>query len=689
LTILPSALPVASPGQTGQFIAIATSGVNGGQTNVTTSPNVTWTSSTPGVATIGPHTGLVTAVGQGSTAITAIATNPDGTVVTAAASFTVATASTSEITTLSIIPGSQTVTAPLTPSNTPSSFFAAIGTNSVSGLEQNLTNSVAWSSSDTAVATINNNGGVTVVGQGTTTITAQYTNPASGTTPLNVVTATASLTVNGVASEPLLSIAILPGTQTIGFPGQTSQLLAIGTFSSAPTTQNLTNSTAYPLTWNSSDSSVATVSQTGLVTAVGAGSAAITAIGKNSDGTVVTGVSTVTVTNGVGEQVTALTIIPGSLSLSATGQPGQFIALGTSGTTGLQMDVTKSPQLAWSSSVTSYATVSTYPSATPGQVQGVSAGTSTITAEWTNPAVGTTPASQVAATSTVTVNVTPAAEPLLSITVLPSSITDLDLLGTGQFLAYGTFSTAPTEMDITNGFSHPGFPAGCTANCPTVPVTWVSTAPFIFPVNSSGASGAVGGLVTADGSGTADIYATAANPDGTLVYSSLSTFNCPYAPPTYGTTTTTQNGVTTTVTNYADLLNPGTCNGLTIGDSLLSTLTVFGTGLNTTNWLITAPSATGTPDVIHCGGSTEQSAAGGSVCEATYPNGTLVTITAPAESGVNFGGWSSDCTPVGAVTAAGPNSCQVVVGGGCTLNPQTETYTCTAASNVSVGAIFN
>jgi hypothetical protein len=312
---------------------------------------------------------------------------------------------------------------------------------------------------------------------------------------------------------------------------------------------------------------------------------------------------------------------------------------------------------------------------------------------------------------------TPAAEPLLSVTLVPGNVVTDDLEQTAQFLAFGSFSTAPTLVDITNGFFHSGFPnAACTAalaaadnlaaqagtaipnaQCSFVPVTWVSLPfPFDFPINSAGAPGAFGGLITADASGLEDIYTVATNPDGTLVYSTnIATLSCPYTPPTYGTTTVTlPNGTTTTTTNYNDILNPGTCNPLTIGDGLLSTLTVFdaslvSTGLNQSNWLITAPSATGTPDVIHCGGSTEQALPGGSVCEATYPNGTVVTLTAPAETGVNFGGWSDNCTNIGAVSAAGPNSCTVVVGGGCVLNQQTETYVCTNAANISVGAVFN
>jgi hypothetical protein len=269
-------------------------------------------------------------------------------------------------------------------------------------------------------------------------------------------------------------------------------------------------------------------------------------------------------------------------------------------------------------------------------------------------------------------------------------------------------------MDITNGFYHSGYPnAACTAalaaantaavqvgtaapnaQCSFVPTSWFSLPePFVFPVNSAGAPGAFGGLVTALGAGTGEaIYAVAGNPDGTLTYSGTTgSFSCPYAPPTYGIDPLTGQVL------YNDVINPGTCNALTVGDGALSTLTVFdaypstsSTGLNQTNWLLTAPSATGTPDVIHCGGATEQATPGGSVCEATYPNGTLVTVTAPAESGVAFGGWSSSCISTNPATPSitGPNSCQVVVGGGCTLNTQTETYICTNSANVSVGAIF-
>jgi hypothetical protein len=741
---------------------------------------VTWYSSNPAVATVctpaGTNTtalcattpGLVTAVGQGTTAITAIASgNPDGSVVTAMATYTVTGPSASAITSLSIFPATQTITMPVIGQADPIVNFVVIGTNGA-GFQTNETTSVSWVSSDPAVATFcypaplpagwtNSTGCPSIidsvlvigVGPGTSTLTASYTNTVDNTIT-GIVTANASLTVTGSAAERLLSLAINPDAPSVPFPTQKTQLSAIGTFSQAPVTQDLTKT----VTWESSNPLIATVCNAtatttvpiscattpGLVTAVGKGSAAITATDSttNSDYSLVFSTVPFTVSGGSAEQMSALTIIPGSLSLSATGQPGGLIALGTSGSTGLLEDVTDSLQLVWISSNPTIATVCTVAAGnvtalcptTPGQVSGVSAGSTDITAEFINQAaVGSTPAQVVTAQASVDVTSTPAAEPLLSITALPTSTTDQDLEGTAQYLAYGTFSTAPTLLDITNGFFHQGFPdAACTAayasanaatvaedsaanlpvttlphaECSFVPVTWISTAPYIFPINSAGTAGATGGLSTADGSGSTDIYAVAANPDTTLVYSPIVVFNCPYAAPTYGTKQ--DNGVT--VPDYTVILNPGTCNTLTIADSLLSTLTVFNAGVNTTGWLITAPSATGTADVIHCGGSVEQATLEGSVCEATYPNGTEVILTAPAEPtaspAVNFGGWSDGCTPCtlsGGVctaiaappfyTAAGPNYCKVTVGGDCTLNIHSGTYTCANSSNVAVGAIFN
>ena len=75
--------------------------------------------------------------------------------------------------------------------------------------------------------------------------------------------------------------------------------------------------------------------------------------------------------------------------------------------------------------------------------------------------------------------------------------------------------------------------------------------------------------------------------------------------------------------------------------------------------------------MIHCGPGSNGDGLGGSVCVATYPVGSTVTLTVPAGQGA-FGGWSYNCVPLGAVTAAGPNQCQV-----------------TLTFDDTVGAIFN
>ena len=157
----------------------------------------------------------------------------------------------------------------------------------------------------------------------------------------------------------------------------------------------------------------------------------------------------------------------------------------------------------------------------------------------------------------------------------------------------------------------------------------LSSFPDYFPVdtNSGGTPSATAGIVTAYASGkSSTIIAEYANPDGTI-QTATATFNCPLALPN-----PTGNPPT-----------PGSCYTGEAGP-LKATLTVYGEGLNTTNWLVTAPSATGTPDVIHCGpGWAADGGTGGSVCVGIYPIGTTVTLTAPAQTGVNFGGWTYNC----------------------------------------------
>jgi uncharacterized protein YjdB len=508
--------------------------------------------------------------------------------------------------------------------------FSVVGTygNAKHPTTQPITTGLIWASSNPSVASVTTAGLVAAVGSGTATITA--TASAFNGVTSSSATVTVTPASGGVAGGNIVSMVIIPSTQAVAAPAQTTQFIAIGTTSSGATV-NLTSQVA----WSSSSTQIATINATtGLATAVGKGSSTVTAI-YSAGATVVTGTATFTVTGGANEQYTGVSITPVAQTVSASGQTGQFIALGTLGSNGLVTNVTSSSQIAWSSSSPSIVSVNS-----SGQVTGVSSGSATVTALLKNPD-GTV----VSNTAAVTVSLTAAPEPLLSLTIIPPVITVGNLQDTGNFLAVGTFSTVPYVRDLTNT------------------VTWLSSAPDVFPVNSNNSAtlpvGSTAGVVTAYGSGSATIIAEATSTDGTI-QTATATFNCPLALPN-------PNGNPPT---------PGMCIQGTQAPALKATITIYNEGLNTTNWLVTASSASGTPNVIHCGPG--WTGTGGSVCSAPYPfeaNGTTVTLTAPA-NGAAFGGWSYNCAPNPVVPdPVGPNTCTV------TISPNNP--------NVTVGAIFN
>jgi len=323
----------------------------------------------------------------------------------------------------------------------------------------------------------------------------------------------------------------------------------------------------------------------------------------------------------------SIQVTPAAQSLTV-GQTAQLTAIGTYGNANHSSTQNITSSVTWTSSIPSVATVNA-----SGLVTAVSGGITTITA---SAAAFNGPASSSAAltvTSTSGGATGGSGGSILSLTIIPSSITVGNLQDTGQFLAIGTFSTAPTVRDLTNS--------------PTL--TWISSQPGIFPVdtNTSGTLGATAGVVTAYGFGSGLIIAEATDSNGSIA-TATATFTCP-APDTPP--------------------KPGQCYPGSQAAALLSTLTIYNEGLNTTNWEVTAPSATGTPNVIRCGPG---AGAGNSVCVATYPLGTSVTLKA---TGGAFGGWSYNCAPTAPITAAGPNSCVISFTG--------------TNTNVTVGAIFN
>jgi uncharacterized protein YjdB len=135
--------------------------------------------------------------------------------------------------------------------------MTATGTYS-DGNTKTITSSVSWSSSDVSDATVSDTGLVTGVEPGTVTLTAT-SGSISGATSVTITIAN------------LASIAVTPNNASILSDG-TQQFKAIGTLTDG-TTIDVTDE----VTWNSSDTSVATINSSGLATAVATGSTNITA----------------------------------------------------------------------------------------------------------------------------------------------------------------------------------------------------------------------------------------------------------------------------------------------------------------------------------------------------------------------------------------------------------------------------
>jgi hypothetical protein len=139
----------------------------------------------------------------------------------------------------------------------------------------------------------------------------------------------------------LTSITVAPNSATIAVGG-TQQLTATGNFDDS-STQDMSNS----VSWSSSDSTIATVSTSGLVTGVKAGTATITATSGNFTST-----STITVT---ATALASIAISPTSATLNSGGTQ-QFTATGTFAD-GSTSDLTS--QVTWTSSNTAALTIST------------------------------------------------------------------------------------------------------------------------------------------------------------------------------------------------------------------------------------------------------------------------------------------------------------------------------------------
>ena len=281
-----------------------------------------------------------------------------------------------------------------------------------------------WESSNPAAAIVDENGAVTAVGAGETTITAK------------VGDFTASVAVT--ADIPVTGVAISQGALTLN-KGQGAQLSA----SVLPA-----NTTEEPyITWSSDNVKVATVSSTGAVTAVGAGTCTITA---NHDLVGATCVVTVLspMTGMRMDQPTLSVIERFTAKLSVSLEPA---------------DTTDRPGITWKSDNTRVATVDA-----EGKVKGVKAGTCHITAS----------AGRFSTSATITVL------PYVEVTSITLSRSSLTLQKSGD-TATLTATIRPSNASVNSA-------------------SWSSSNSKVATVDGKG-------KVTAKGSGTCTITAQAGN----------------------------------------------------------------------------------------------------------------------------------------------------------------------------------
>ena len=125
--------------------------------------------------------------------------------------------------------------------------------------------SVEWKSDDTGVATVNENGKVTAVAEGTATITVTTTDGDFQDTCTVTVTAPPTVSVTSVTLDKTILTLDVGGSDTL------------------TATVKPDNATNKAVTWSTSNKNVATVNN-GVVTAVGAGTATITAAASDGSG---------------------------------------------------------------------------------------------------------------------------------------------------------------------------------------------------------------------------------------------------------------------------------------------------------------------------------------------------------------------------------------------------------------------
>lgn len=247
---------------------------------------ITWQTSNAAVAVV-DNAGTIAAVAPGNAVISAVSEGVTGQV-----SVAVMDPSPAAVASVSVALGTQSLNPGQTTQATATTRDAS--SNVLAG------RTVAWRSSNTAVATVAGTGVVSAVGPGSAQIIATSEGQSGY----------ATLTVAAPPPVPVASVTVALGSSSLN-PGQTTQATA--------TTRDASNNvlTGRAITWSSSNNGVATVSASGLVTAIAVGTVQILASCEGQSGS---GNLTVVATAPAPVASVTVSLVASSLNPGATTQ---------------------------------------------------------------------------------------------------------------------------------------------------------------------------------------------------------------------------------------------------------------------------------------------------------------------------------------------------------------------------------
>ena len=373
-------------------------------------PPCSWFTSSASIASVS-DSGVISAVAPGTALVSAVSEGVSGQA------------------SMAVTPPPPTPIATVIVTLSPSAVVAGQTAHATATLEDSSGNPIAnrvvtWESSNTAVATVDPVGTVQAIASGNAMIKASSEGKSNFST----------LSVSAPAPIPVALVSVTPSSAGLQV-GATMQL------SAATRDANSNVLTGRVIGWSSGNGAIATVSPSGLVTAIGAGSVSITAASEGQ-----TGSATITVSAPAPIPVASVSVTPSSASL----QVNATVQL-SAATRDANNNVLTGRVIGWSSGNGAIATVSS-----SGLVTAKGAGSISITAasEGQTGSATITVSAPAAPAPVATVSVAPVSSNVLVGATVQLSATTRDASGnllTGRVVSWSSPNGAIASVNPSTG----------------------------------------------------------------------------------------------------------------------------------------------------------------------------------------------------------------------------------------------